>query len=147
MTLPDDILDVLSGIDLDVGRAIVRLAMTLNPNRTHPSVEVATFGGRAVIVVSPTRALSAMTGVELVPLADGRSLIALNDGMSEPQFELAVRDGLDGENVSAADRALLERLAAILQDARRTGTLVLRRIIVLHAGEAGVGRSKVSRRS
>jgi hypothetical protein len=70
--------------------------------------------------------------------------------MSEPQFELAVRDALDGENVTAADRALLERLAAVLQDARRTGTLVLRHIMVLHAGPGkngtGLGRLATARR-
>jgi hypothetical protein len=150
VTLPEDVLQALARLDADVARAIVRLAMTLGGDHQSPGVEVATFGSRAVIVVSPTRALSGMTGVELVPLADGRSLIALDDGMSEPQFELAVRDALDGENVTAADRALLERLAAVLQDARRTGTLVLRRIIVLHAGPGkngtGLGRLATARR-
>jgi hypothetical protein len=139
VTLPDDVLEALAAFDSDAGRAIVRLAMTLGSDHQHPGVEVATFGNRAVIVVSPTRALSGMTGVELVPLADGRSLIALDDGMSEPQFELTVRDALDNQNVTAADRTLLERLAVVLQDARRTSTLVLRRIIVLHAGPAEIG--------
>jgi hypothetical protein len=151
VTLPDDVLEALAAFDSDVGRAIVRLAMTLGSDHQHPGVEVATFGKRAVIVVSPTRALSDIAGVELVPLADGRSLIALDDGMSEPQFELAVRDTLDEQNVTLADRALLERLAAVLQDARRTGTLVLRRIIVLHASAGDIrlrnGHSKAPRRS
>ena len=151
VTLPDDVLEALAGFDSDIGRAIVRLAMSVGSKHHHAGVEVATFGSRAVIVVNPTRALSGMTGVELVPLADGRSLIALDDEMSEPQFELAVRDALDRNDVTAADRLLLERLAAVLQDARRTGTLVLRRIIVLHAGAPAKGpapgRRKKSRRS
>jgi hypothetical protein len=133
VTLPEDVLEALAAVDADVGRAIVRLAMPLDSDHPHPGLEVTTFGSRAVIVVSPTRALSSMTGVELVPLADGRCLIALHDGMLESHFELAVRDALDGQNVTAADRILLERLAAVLQDARRTGTVVLRKIIVLHA--------------
>jgi hypothetical protein len=131
VTLPEDVLQTLARLDADVGRAIV--------------------SNRAVIVVSPTHALSGMTGVELVPLADGRSLIALNEAMSEPQFELAVRDALDLQDVTDADRALLERLAAVLQDARRTGTLVLRRIIVLHAGHGkngtGLDRRGTARRT
>jgi hypothetical protein len=153
VTLPDDVLEALAGLDSDVGRAIVRLAMPLGRDHQHPGVEVTTFGSRAVIVVSPTRVLSGMTGVELVPLADGRSLIALDEGMSEPQFELAVRDALDSPGVTALDRSLLEQLAAVLQDARRTGTLMLRRIIVLHSGpttEIGNGfrrRAKARRRS
>jgi hypothetical protein len=139
VTLPEDVCDALAAFDPDISRAIVRVAMTLGNDHPQPDIEVAAFGRRAVIVVSPTRALSGMKGVELVPLADGRALIAINDDMSEPQFELAVRDALDGQNVTAADRMLMERLAAVLQDARRTGTLVLRRIIVLHSGPNGNG--------
>jgi hypothetical protein len=74
-----------------------------------------------------------MKGVELVPLINGRCLIALDDGMSEPHFELAVRDALAGGDVVEADRVLLERLSVVLQGARRTRSLVLRRIMVLQA--------------
>jgi hypothetical protein len=133
VTLPEDVCDALAGLDADISRAIVRLAMGLKNDRPPSGLELATFGSRAVIVVSPTRALSGMKGVSLVPLADGRALIAIEDHMSEVQFELAVRDAPDGQAVSDDDRKLLERLAAVLQDARRTAALVLRRIIVLHA--------------
>jgi hypothetical protein len=136
LTLPEDVLTGLAGLDPDVGRAIVRLASGLAGEDRHPGVELATFGRRAVIAVSPTRALSGLRGVELVPLQDGRSLIALDDGMSEAQFELAVRDALTVGTVPAADRALLEQLAVMLQDTRRAGTLVLRRIMVVHASGA-----------
>ena len=148
VTLPDDVLDALSGVDSDIGRAIVRLALRQGHGHGQAGLEVATFGSRAVIVVSPTRALSGMAGVELVPLADGRSLIALDGGMSEAEFELAVRDVLDRQDVSPADRALLERLAVVLQDARRSGTVVLRHILVLHAGASSNGsRRRAPRRS
>ena len=120
-------------LDRDISRAIVRIVMAHGDERTAPNLEVATFGSRAVIVVTPTRALSGMKGVELVPLADGRALIAIDDTMSEPQFELAVRDALDGSQLETDDRALLEQLATVLRDARSDGGLVLRRIIVLRA--------------
>ena len=136
LTLPEDTLEALAGLDPDVGRAIVRLARGLAGNNRHPGVELTTFGSRGVIEVSPTKTLRGLRGVELVPLVDGRFLIALDDGMSEPQFELAVRDALDGDAVPAAEHALLERLAAMLQEARRAGNLVLRRIMVLYATAA-----------
>jgi hypothetical protein len=120
-------------LDRDISRAIVRIVMAHGDERTASNLEVATFGSRAVIVVTPTRALSGMKGVELVPLADGRALIAIDDTMSEPQFELAVRDALDGSQLETDDRALLEQLATVLRDARSDGGLVLRRIIVLRA--------------
>jgi hypothetical protein len=133
VTLPEDVCDALTMLDRDISRAIVRIVMAHGDERTASNLEVATFGSRAVIVVTPTRALSGMKGVELVPLADGRALIAIDDTMSEPQFELAVRDALDGSQLETDDRALLEQLATVLRDARSDGGLVLRRIIVLRA--------------
>ena len=136
VTLPDDVCDALTALDPDISRAIVRIAMARRSHASSGEVEVATFGNRAVIVVSPTRALSGMKGVELVPLADGRALIAIDDQMTEQQFELAVRDALDDGALARADRALLERLAAVLREARGAGRLVLRRIIVLQSSPA-----------
>jgi len=145
LTLPEDTLEALAGLDPDIGRAIVRLARGLAGDSRHPGVELTTFGSRAVIVVSPTKTLRGLRGVELVPFVDGRFLIALDDGMSEPQLELAVREALDGDTVPETERALLERLAAMLQEARHAGTLVLRRIMVLHA-TAAVPATRRSRR-
>jgi hypothetical protein len=132
VTLPEDTLVALSRVDPDVGLAIVRLAAGNARGPQSTGVEVVTFGSRAVIAVGRTQALSGIKGVELVPLIDGRFLIALTDGVSEAHFELAVRDALAATTVES-DRALLERLTVVLQDARRTGSLMLRRIMVLQA--------------
>jgi hypothetical protein len=43
---------------------------------------LATFGRRAVIVVNPTRTPERRTGVVLVPLTDGRALIAFDESMT-----------------------------------------------------------------
>jgi hypothetical protein len=144
VTLPEDVCDALTALDPDISRAIVRIVMARSSKRPARDLEVAAFGNRAVIVVTPTRALSGMKGVELVPLADGRALIAINDAMSEPQFELAVRDALDSGRLEQADRVLLEQLATVLREARSDGALVLRRIIVLRAASPGSpsGQSK-----
>jgi len=136
VTLPEDVLTSLAELDTDMGRAIVRLTMTASNGSSSRGVEVATFGSRAVIVVPPTKLLKQLPRVELVPLADGRALISIDDEMSEEQFELAVRDLLDRKATAATDRGVLEQLLGVLQEHRQTDTLTVRRIIVLRAGAA-----------
>jgi len=133
LTLPDDVIARLSRVDDDMGRAVVRLAMAARPGAEAPGAELATFGGRAVIVVTPTKALERVTGVELVPLADGRALIALSEGTTEAHFELGVRDLLENGSLSDADRRTLKSLLPFVADARRQGGLTLRKILVLHS--------------
>lgn len=139
LTLPDDVISRLADVDADLGRAIVRLAMAARPARDPTGVELATFGSRAVIVVTPTKILSQLSGVELVPLADGRALIALEDGTTESHIELAIGDLLDGE-LPAADVSMLQSLLALLRDARRHRTLTLRRIMVLQGTKRRHGK-------
>ena len=134
VTLPEDVLKSLAELDPDMGRAIVRLTMATSNGSRSRGVEVATFGSRAVIVVSPVKALKAIDGVELIPLADGRALISIDDGMSEEQFELAVRDLLDRGPLGEADHSILQQLLRVLQEHRHSDTLTVRRIIVLRAG-------------
>lgn len=133
VTLPEDVLETLRSIDPDVGRAIVRLSMRQRSRPALSGIEVAASGGRAVIVVHPTRALSSIAGVELVPLADGRALISLEDGMPEAQFEIEVRDALESAALTEADREMLRALAALLRQARRSHSVTFRRILVLRA--------------
>ena len=146
LTLPDDVIARLSRVDDDMGRAVVRLAMAARPRAEAPGVELATFGGRAVIVVTPTKALERVTGVELVPLADGRALIALSEGMTEAHFELGVRDLLESGTLSEADRRTLKSLLPFVADARRHGGLTLRKILVLRARRRGRKKTPASGR-
>src|SRR6185436_5940070 len=79
LTLPDDVIEQLKAIDGDLGRAIVGLVERLRKAipRPLPPVEVASYGSRSVILVKPVPALRKLNGVQLVPVADGRALIAL----------------------------------------------------------------------
>jgi hypothetical protein len=142
MTLPEDVIEVLGQVDADLSRAIVRLAMPLRSRPQSPLAEIATFGPRAVIIVPPSQVLAAITGVELVPLADGRALIALDESTSLSDFELSVRDTLDRRELDARERSLLTALGDILREARRDTRLTIRRILVLRArGSRGRARS------
>ena len=132
-TLPDDVIERLSALDADLGRAVVRLAMSQAPNATPSTVDVSTFGSRAVILVPPTKRLAALPGVELVPIADGRMLIALEEPLTEEAFELLVRDALEDASLRGTDRELFSDLARVLREARVETRVTLRRILVLRA--------------
>ena len=133
VTLPDDVLERLARVDADLGRAIVRLAQSHEPAAALSAIEVAAFGSRAVILVPPSRTLAALPGVELVPIGDGRALIALDEQVSEEAFELMIRDALDNGSLRPADRDLFQAIAATLREARGETRVNARRILVLHA--------------
>lgn len=145
MTLPDDVIERLSGIDPDLGRAVVRLALSHEPRPAASVVEVAAFGSRAVILVPPARRLASLPGVELVPIADGRSLIALDDSLTEAEFELLVRDERDSGSLKGADLELFTALARVLHEARIETRVTLRRILVLHARSPAKHRPAAAR--
>jgi len=100
-----------------------------------PAAEVATHGSHSVILVTPVPALRKLRGVQLVPVSDGRALIALDHPHGIPQLELDLRDVLDKRSVKGRDRVVLEAVAAILRDARFSQGLTVheRSIIVFQA--------------
>jgi hypothetical protein len=134
VTLPEDVLVALRAIDADIGRAIVRLAEPHLEQTPHPSAELRSFGSRSVILVPPSSQLGARTGVELVPLSDGRALIAFDERLSAPQLELRIADAVADTALAPADRALFESLGALLRTLRQSSTLRIRerRILVVH---------------
>ena len=137
VTLPDDVLARLRGMDTDVGRAIV----TLVERRTNghvPAVrpaEIASFGSHAVIVVTPVRALRRIQGVQLVPIGSGRALISLDRSRSIPQLELDIRDAIAEPSVPPGERDVLEAIADVLRRARGLRSIHVeeRTIIVLES--------------
>jgi hypothetical protein len=137
LTLPDDVLDRLCAIDSDMGRAIVGLVERVprKLRRIRRPAEVATYGRRAVILVTPVPALKKLRGVQLVPVADGRALIALDHPHGIPQLELDVREMLDQRPLKASERAVLDALSTILRDARLSHRLsVVERSIIVFEG-------------
>ena len=143
LTLPDHVIKALAAVDPDLGRAIVRLtpvAGALTPS----AAELSQFGRHAVILVNPSRSLAKRTGVELVPLADGRALISFPRSMTIAELELLLDDALEDETLSSDDKAIFEGVAGILRDARRSSTVTLlqRSIIVLETRRPSARRGK-----
>jgi len=134
VTLPEDVIARLRSRDADLGRAIVSLAesSTRGRPRVVRPAELARYGSKSVILVTPQAVLKRLAGVHLVPLGNGRALISLEPSRTVPQFELDVRDAID-RTARAADRRTLEALASILREARQSGHVAVRErtIIVL----------------
>lgn len=134
-TLPESLIASLADVHPDLGMAVARLAMREQARAPRPAVELEVFGKRAVLSVRPVPALEARLGVELVPLPDGRALLALDGPLSVADLELRVTDALDDTTLPPADRECFEGLRAILRDARRNDDVALlrRNIIVLQS--------------
>jgi hypothetical protein len=136
ITLPDDVVAGLRSIDLDLSRAIVRLAESPESKLVkHPAVELTRYGHSAVIVLQANPILERMPGVQLVPLPDGRALISLDKDSGVAEFEVSVRDALAAGVTTPAERAALETLGQILRDARLSHRVTIRQrnIIVLES--------------
>lgn len=136
LTLPDDTVAALQGIDTDLGRAIVRLAQPLTA-RPRKFPELSFFGDRAAIVVVPPRpSLSSYAGVRLIPLWDGRAIVSFDDDVSLAELELRLNDALSQMPLSACDRSVFRQLAGLLASERRTKKVrLIRQSIVLVDGD------------
>ncbi|HXG54107.1 MAG TPA: hypothetical protein VNJ03_01895 [Vicinamibacterales bacterium] len=146
LTLPEHVIAALGAVDSDLSRAIVQLTQPTLGMTPKPAAELSRFGNHAVIVVTPTRALAERTGIEFVPLPDGRALISFRQAMTIAELELLIEDAVDDHRLSTSDHAVFEALAGILRSARRSNdvTLLQRNIIVLeaHRGKPRKARAK-----
>ena len=139
LTLPNDVIAVLQGIDQDLSRAMVRATQTLVQTPPAPAAELFSYGDRSVIIVPRSRVLRERTGVELVPLSDGRALMSLDHRLSVPQLELQLNDGLADPALDEESRTLFETLVEILKKARQDDATELRErhIIILQQKNGG----------
>jgi hypothetical protein len=142
VTLPEDLIERLQAQHLDLGRAIVDLF------ESHPAsdapVQLAEFGRGALILVPPASALKRLAGVELIPLSNGRALIALDQPMSTSDLELTLNDAVAGRSLSTPDRAIVENVVSILRDARTSANARLRQrtIIIVERDQPGGRRRR-----
>jgi len=122
LTLPYDVIDALREINADLSRAVVD-AVQAPPVENVPRPELVTSGASAVIVVPNSQVLKDYTGVELVPISDGRALVSFDSRMSIPHLELRVMDALADATLANHDRTMFAELAQVLRDARHAGGL------------------------
>ena len=134
VTLPEDVLTRLGGLDSDLGRSIVTLVERSRTRaRAVKPAELSSYGTHAVIIVTPVQVLKRLTGVQLVPIGNGRALISLERTYSTARFELELGDALATGNITRLERHTLEAIAEILRRSRQSQRVTLdeRTIIVL----------------
>ena len=137
LTLPDDVIAALTGVDDDLSRAVVQLSQPLLTDVVvKPPAELSKYGDSAVIVVKSLLALNRMRGVSLVPLPDGRALISLDESISVHEFELMLGDAIDdGAGLEPWERSVMASILEILKSARHNHEITVhqRSIIVLQS--------------
>ena len=136
ITLPDDVVNWLSGLDRDLGWALVRLYERSTKASKAREIEVAGLvqlpGKRALILVRP-EFFSHLKGVSLIPLSDGRAFLALDGSRGVADLELAVLDRLEASGVRTAERDALSHLRMRLKEWRQEGIkFESRSIVVAH---------------
>lgn len=80
-----------------------------------PPADLSVFGRRAVITIRPTRSLAQHTGIDLVPLPDGRALIMFDHPQTTAELELLILDALNHAGLDAEDRRVFEGIGTILE--------------------------------
>ena len=125
LTLPEEVIEILQSIDKDLSRAIVRVVQPLDAPKRVASGQLTTFGDHsAVFLVPHRRSFTEHTGLELVPLADGRAMICFNGELSVADLELRLSDALADPDFPPTDKAMFQELTAILGRARRAEGVV-----------------------
>lgn len=124
LTLPEDVLAWLRGIDRDPARAIVNLFDRDQTGSVHaapaatPLADIAILSGRRGLILVDRQAFSGLGGVDLLPLDSRRAFLALRNGGTLADLELAVVDRMD-ELAEGAERGALAHFRRQLQRWRR----------------------------
>ena len=136
LTLPNDVLAWLRTLHTDPAWAVVKLHE--QASRRRRPVELAELvrlpEGRALILVNAD-VLSHIPGVAVIPMSDGRGLLALEPGHGVADLEIAVIDRLEAPRLSSAERTALLALRDKLREWRQQGVgFESRSIIVAKRG-------------
>jgi hypothetical protein len=124
LTLPDDVVRGLRKIDADAGWAIVTLfekspARASSASVAQPDVELVTIADRRSLIVVNRAVFRHLRGVNIVPLHGNRAFLALEAGRGMADLELAVLDSLDDPLVELSERTALKKLRAQLRTWRQ----------------------------
>lgn len=152
LTLPDDVLVWLRSMHTDPARAIVALFENTNPaaptaRSASRDAELAHLPGGASLIVVDQGLLRGVQGIQLIPLADGRALLALDPRRGMADLELSVLDAAEALPPESAQRARLLALRDDLKGWRTDSSLRFetRAIIVGQQRGSGGGRRPLPR--
>ncbi len=150
LTLPNDVVRGLRKVDPDVGWAIVTqfekspARAIAEADEAQPDVELVTIADRRSLIVVNRQVFKNLRGVSIVPLHGDRAFLALDAGRGMTDLELAVIDSLDDPRVEIRERKALQKLRAHLRGWRTDKTLRFhtRSIIVVERLSKQAHRSK-----
>jgi len=128
LTLPEDVIRGLRKVHSDVGWAIVALfekspARAALEREALPDVELVTVADRRSLIVVNRAAFRHLAGVSIVPLHGDRAFLAIEEGRGMTDLELAVIDSLDDRTVEPRERKALQSLRTQLKKWRHDRTL------------------------
>jgi hypothetical protein len=122
LTLPDDVLTWLKTIHPDPAWAIVKLHEQASRRRRPIALaELVQLPEQRALVLVNAEALSHIPGVAVIPMADGRGLLALEAGRGAADLEIAVIDRLEAPRVPPGEREALVTLRDKLREWRQQG--------------------------
>jgi hypothetical protein len=125
LTLPEDAIDRLRRVHRDLGWAIVKLldneprpAATRAEN-AQPDVELVSVADRRSLIVVNREVIRNLPGVNIIPLSGNRAFLALDIDRGMSDLELAVSDRLGDPTIERRERRALVALRAQLTTWRR----------------------------
>jgi hypothetical protein len=125
LTLPEDTIERLRRVHRDLGWAIVKLldktprAASARGDDAQPDVELVTVADRRSLIVVNREVIRNLPGVNIIPLSCSRAFLALDIDRGMSDLELAVSDRLGDPTVERRERRALEKLRAQLTSWRR----------------------------
>jgi hypothetical protein len=125
LTLPEDAIDRLRRVHRDLGWAIVKLldkeprAVSTRGEEAQPDVELVTVADRRSLIVVNREIIRNLPGVNIIPLSGTRAFLALDIDRGMSDLELAVTDRLGDPAIERQERRALEKLRAQLTTWRR----------------------------
>jgi hypothetical protein len=126
LTLPEDAIDRLRRVHRDLGWAIMKLLdQEPRPASRHaellaqPDVELVAVADRRSLIVVNREVIRNLPGVNLIPLGGNRAFLTLDIDRGMSDLELAVSDRLGDPTVDRRERRALVSLRAQLTTWRR----------------------------
>ena len=125
LTLPEDAIDRLRRVHRDLGWAILKLLdaesyRTPKPREdAQPDVELVTVADRRSLIVVNREVIKTLPGVDIIPLGGNRAFLALDIDRGMSDLELAVSDRLGDSTIDRRERRALIALRAQLTTWRR----------------------------
>ena len=138
MTLPERILDLLSQIDPDRTRAVVKVTEAVGGSGEGALKPVELVGmapGQSLIVVGPCPILKTVPGLSLIEITPARYLLATPPGTPVEMLEVALRDLLTEPAMKDKPQecVVVQELLSVIGHTRRSRRMSKAEILIIES--------------